>query len=322
MRNPDTRSELEAYLRLNRATSGEWLHALRQLLGCGKMACNVQRPQAMLGSLSALESDAGVICVLNVAQEMELGHCQLASLLLAMPIEGRCEITLAEGTRLPVVPLAMVPAEKNFTLTVGAGSQLVLAFPVNRELPRWPEPACAAALADNLSQFLFHSEYFQSHQHACIQASHLFATLEQVLLHGPPPHSESQGMPELDRRLIRVIDKIRCEPEWAFNLQELASHSGVSERNLYYLMKRETGMTPYRFYQRCRLIRVRRRLVDCQCDIPHISWYAADEGFSHLGRFAALYREHFGELPSETVQWRRRLQALDETEGSQASIAV
>ncbi|MED5468374.1 MAG: AraC family transcriptional regulator, partial [Pseudomonadota bacterium] len=39
-----------------------------------------------------------------------------------------------------------------------------------------------------------------------------------------------------------------------------------------------------------------------------ISWYAADEGFSHLGRFAALYREHFGELPSETVQWRRRLQ--------------
>jgi transcriptional regulator GlxA family with amidase domain len=91
-------------------------------------------------------------------------------------------------------------------------------------------------------------------------------------------------------------------------LQELANHSGVSERNLYYLMKRETGMTPYRFYQRCRLIRVRRRLVDCQCDVPHISWYAADEGFSHLGRFAALYREHFGELPSETVQWRRRLQ--------------
>jgi transcriptional regulator GlxA family with amidase domain len=73
-------------------------------------------------------------------------------------------------------------------------------------------------------------------------------------------------------------------------------------------MKRDTGMTPYRFYQRCRLVRVRRRLVDCQCDVPHISWYAADEGFSHLGRFAALYREHFGELPSETVQWRRRLQ--------------
>jgi AraC-like DNA-binding protein len=322
MRNPDTRSELEAYLRLNRATSGEWLQALRQLLGCGNMACNVLRPQSMLGSLSALESDAGVICVLNVAQEMELGHCQLASLLLVMPIEGRCEITLAEGTRLPVVPLAMVPAEKGFTLTVGAGSQLVLAFPVNRELPRWPEPAYTATLADDLSQFLFHSEYFQSHQHACIQTNNLFATLEQVLLHGPPPESESQAMPELDRRLIRVIDKIRCEPEWAFNLQELASHSGVSERNLYYLMKRETGMTPYRYYQRCRLIRVRRRLVDCQCDIPHISWYAADEGFTHLGRFAALYREHFGELPSETVQWRRHLQALDETAGGQASIAV
>jgi transcriptional regulator GlxA family with amidase domain len=108
--------------------------------------------------------------------------------------------------------------------------------------------------------------------------------------------------------LHRAIEKIRDEPGWDFNLQELASHSGVSERNLYYLMKRETGMTPYRLYQRNRLMRVRQRLVDCQCDVPHISWYAADAGFSHLGRFAALYREHFGELPSETVQWRRNLQ--------------
>ncbi len=57
--------------------------------------------------------------------------------------------------------------------------------------------------------------------------------------------------------------------------------------------------------------RVRRRLVDCQCAVPHISRYAGDEGFSHFGRFAALYREHFGELPSETVQWRRRLQAQE-----------
>ena len=55
------------------------------------------------------------------------------------------------------------------------------------------------------------------------------------------------------------------------------------------------------------MTRVRERLVDCQCEVPHISWYAADEGFSHLGRFAAMYREHFGELPSETVQWRRNL---------------
>ncbi|WP_261977825.1 helix-turn-helix domain-containing protein [Marinobacter sp. F3R11] len=111
----------------------------------------------------------------------------------------------------------------------------------------------------------------------------------------------------LDRRLLRAIDKIEQNPTWEFNLEELASYAGVCERNLYYLMKNSVGMTPYRFFQRQRLIRVRRRLVDCQSSESHISWYAADEGFSHLGRFSALYREHFGELPSTTVRCRERL---------------
>lgn len=150
------------------------------------------------------------------------------------------------------------------------------------------------------------SDYFQDHQDARLETAALFDRLNQQLASGLARVPEE--LPVLDRRLVRVIEKMRGEPDWVFNLPELAQHSGASERNLYYLMKRETGLTPYRFYQRCRLIRVRRRLVDCQCDVPHISWYAADAGFSHLGRFAALYREHFGELPSETVQWRRRLQ--------------
>lgn len=274
----------------------------------------------MLGSLSALQADAGMVCVLNIAQDMDL-RCQLAKPLLAMPLQGRCEVTLADGARLPVLPLAMIPADEDVTLTVGEGSQLVLVFPLQGVLPHSAEPGLAATMADHLSRFLCQSDYVQNHQHACATANDLFAGLEQVLLSGPQAQGEERAPPELDRRLARVIEKIRGEPEWAFNLEELASHSGASERNLYYLMKRETGMTPYRFYQRCRLIRVRRRLVDCQCDIPHISWYAADEGFSHFGRFAALYREHFGELPSETVQWRRRLQELSTFEPAQEAVS-
>lgn len=311
MRNLQSKSELEAYLRLNRAAADEWLHAIRHLLGCDEIECHTRRSQAVLGSLSAIEADAGAVCVLSVAQDMELKPCLLASALLVMPLEGRCDVTLAGGSRLPVVPLATVPADQEFTLSIGKGSRLALICPKPGYLPRWPGQGAANALAVHLWHFLFRSEYFHCHGHACDEVNQLFATVRQLLATDQPRHPIG-GEPamELDRRLVRVVDKIRNEPEWAFNLQELASHSGVSERNLYYLMKRATGMTPYRFYQRCRLIRVRRRLVDCQCDIPHISWYAADEGFSHLGRFAALYREHFGELPSETVQWRRRLQAL------------
>lgn len=301
--------ELDAYLRLNQAASGEWLHAIRDLLGCQAIDCDVDRSQSVVGSLSALHADAGTVSVLNTAQDMTLTGCRLPAALLVIPVQGRCDVTLGGGTQLPVFPLAMVPAGREFVLRTGEATTLILVSPLKGDIPRWPDRQLAETLAAEVHRFLFLSDYFRDHRDACRRAEALFARLDVALT--SEADTEAALSPELDRRLVRVIEKIRNEPEWSFNLRELASHSGVSERNLYYLMKRETGLTPYRFYQRCRLIRVRRRLVDCTCDVPHISWYAADEGFSHLGRFAALYREHFGELPSETVQWRRALQARE-----------
>ncbi|MET4025508.1 AraC-like DNA-binding protein [Marinobacter sp. MBR-99] len=305
MRTLNANPELEAYLRLNNAGCEEWLAAIAQLLACPQAECRLPRPQAVVGSLSALAVEAGIVCVLDVSQDMELHGCLVSQTLLVNAIQGHSEITLQDGSRLPTFPLAMIPAGQQFTLRAAEGSRVVLVYPVNQAVPAWPKPGLEVALAGHIHRFLLRSNYFQDHQHASNETLALFDRLEQQLVSGQVDLPED--LPVLDRRLVRVIEKIRSERDWEFDLQALAQHSGASERNLYYLMKRETGMTPYRLYQRCRLIRVRRRLVDCQCDVPHISWYAADEGFSHLGRFAALYREHFGELPSETVQWRRRL---------------
>jgi len=306
MRTLNTNQELEAYLRLNNAGYAEWLAAIAQLLACPLAECRLPRPQAVVGSLSVLTVDAGIVCVLDVAQDMELHGCLVSQTLLVNAIQGHSEITLQAGSRLSTFPLAMVPAGQTFTLRAVEGSRLVLVYPVNEAVPAWPQPGLEVALAGHIHRFLLRSNYFLDHLDASNETQALFDRLERQLVSGQVDLPEE--LPVLDRRLVRVIEKIRGEREWEFDLQDLAHHCGASERNLYYLMKRETGMTPYRFYQRCRLVRVRRRLVDCQCDVPHISWYAADEGFSHLGRFAALYREHFGELPSETVQWRRRLQ--------------
>ena len=110
-----------------------------------------------------------------------------------------------------------------------------------------------------------------------------------------------------DERILKALSWIRRRPHWHFNLEELAGVAGASRRNLYYLMKAETGMTPYHFYQRCRLLRFRDALITSTRPEQKISWHASREGFTHLGRFASLYRNHFGELPSETLCWLNRL---------------
>jgi len=301
MSDPACPPGLDAYLRLNRASSGEWRRALRQLLGSQQLQCRGERRQAVFGSLSALETDSGVICMLNTAQRLSLGDGPLPASLVMMVVEGGCQLQLDKGVFAPVQPVASVGPGQTFTLTIEPGSRVMLVYPLSGRV------AASPAKAESLLRFLYRAEFFGDYRHACQSAGQLFAELEDGGS-GPACEHDVALFPPMDRRLARAVAKIRDEHQWAFNLQELASHSGASERNLYYLMKRETGLTPYRFYQRCRLVRVRRRLVDCQCDIPHVSWYAANEGFSHLGRFAALYRQHFGELPSETVLWRRQLQ--------------
>lgn len=307
MRTLNAKPDLEAYVRLSSASWREWLAAVRELLHCPELGCRLQRPKALVGSLSALDVDAGRVCVLDLVQDMDLTHCRLSQTLLVSQLQGQGEVILQGGSRLSTGPSAVISPGRTFTLRAGEGARLVLVYPRAKPLPALRHRELDLALAEHIHRFLLRADYFQDHKNANATASEFFGQLAQSLVTGR--WEDTDELPELDRRLARAIEKIRCEPEWEFDLKALAQHSGASERNLYYLMKREAGMTPYRYYQRCRLIRVRRRLVDCQCDVPHISRYAADEGFSHLGRFAALYREHFGELPSETVQWRRRLQA-------------
>jgi AraC-like DNA-binding protein len=306
MRNLTAKPDLDAYLRLNRAAAGEWQAAIRELLACDDVGLTLERPQTVAGSLSSLSVDRGGVCALDLAQDAEVHLCGLPGTLLVVPVSGQCDVLVNGDCRQPAFPMAAITSSQAISVRACGQSRLILLNPEQWRSNVTPGQGVLAWMAERVNHFLLRSNFFQDHNDACAAADSLFDELDSIAREGGCEPNETP--PELDRRLLRVIDKIRMEPAWEFDLQELANHSGVSERNLYYLMKRETGMTPYRFYQRCRLIRVRRRLVDCQCDVPHISWYAADEGFSHLGRFAALYREHYGELPSETVQWRRRLQ--------------
>lgn len=299
--------EFDAYLRLAAASSMEWAAACRRLSECSEVTCKADRANLPVGSLSMLPLDSGALCYFATCQGICIDNlvCNHDALLLVR--EG--ELVLPDkGVRLLPGEAYCLPAVQGRGMTMTAGTRVLSvqwvghsALPPMEQARRLQNPQVVALI----DRFLYQSRFFQDHQHAWDLGCRLLTDIAAGMHGGKVRVAGPSGLE--DRRLQRAIDRLEGDGKWRFDLGELAAWSGVSERNLYYLMKRETGTTPYRFYQRCRLLRVRRRLVDCQCGDPHISWYAADEGFSHLGRFAGLYREHFGELPSETVQWRRSL---------------
>lgn len=300
--------ELASYLRLNRASPGEWLAAAKVLSGCDDLECRPHGNPATIGAIASLEVEGGSVTVLHATHGFDLSGCRNIGPKMVLPLSGVAEFSVLGRRWQPLDGLAIVYPHALSSIRMAPESQLLIVRPdpglsvgniqASSRIP-------ALEVTRLLEHYLNQARFFRDHRHAESQTASMLCTLVGLLC-GDKPDS-MPGPQASDRRVLRVIEKIDGDANWEFDLKELAMHSGVSERNLYYLMKRQTGMTPYRYFQRSRLIRVRRRLVDCQCETPHISWYAADEGFTHLGRFAALYREHFGELPSETVQWRRRL---------------
>ncbi|MFT7338000.1 MAG: AraC-like DNA-binding protein [Marinobacter maritimus] len=316
MRNAITKSELDAYIRIDRVFCQPWFRTIGLISGLSFTGCRSYQVTKPVGGLAWLTTSAGKVICLHVAQQMEAGHCRASIPLLLFASGGDISISSSDGAWQSLSVPTWVRSGDEFDLRLAENSRLIVLKPTlelaetnllagtYQQLP---------AIAPLIKRYLQSTRFYIDDAHAKALTRELFGQLAKLQAGGQITEVLDTSPP--DRRLQRAIDKIEQNPNWEFNLQELASYSGASERNLYYLMKRSTGLTPYRFYQRQRLIRVRRRLVDCQAREPHISRYAADEGFSHLGRFAALYREHFGELPSKTVRCRQHLYEADMNAG-------
>ncbi|MCD1645902.1 helix-turn-helix domain-containing protein [Marinobacter adhaerens] len=314
------KSALGAYLRLNNASLDEWLAALRELSGCDDIHCRLHSGSGRVGALSVLESELGHVISLRAGKSMDVSGCRASDPVLLFPGAGMPEINIRGGGWGTLDQLFLARPEDRFELRLPPKTEVIILKPGNGALddsrPR-SSGAWLSVLQVMIGCYLDRLPFVRDDDQAKGLTNRLFDSMKTPWTPGKAAVCSERT---LDRRLQRVVEKIMQDPVWEFDLKELANFAGVSERNLYYLMNRETGITPYRFYQRARLTRVRERLVDCQCEVPHISWYAADEGFSHLGRFAAIYREHFGELPSETVQWRRNL--LRHSDASRAELVA
>jgi AraC-like DNA-binding protein len=101
----------------------------------------------------------------------------------------------------------------------------------------------------------------------------------------------------------RVEAWIRGHVSQAITLEQLTAVAGVSGRTLQKACLARWGQTPLELVASRRLEVVRNWLA---AEPLTVTDAAVRGGFTHLGRFSGLYRQAFGESPSETRAKRRR----------------
>jgi AraC-like DNA-binding protein len=135
--------------------------------------------------------------------------------------------------------------------------------------------------------------------------------LEDLLLAGllaVQPHNHAGDLLPGDRPapfyVVRAERAMRRQLGEPLTLADLAAAAGVSERTLHYGFRNFRGTTPMGRLAALRL-QQGRRLLQNAAQGSTVSRIAAEVGFAQLGRFAGIYREAFGELPSQTLRTAR-----------------
>lgn len=103
------------------------------------------------------------------------------------------------------------------------------------------------------------------------------------------------------RVLKRAIDFIENRLTREISITEVGRAAAASVSTLERMFRAELGTSPSRYILHCRLQRVRKALIHARPDSASVASIALDNGFTHFGRFAGVYRRHFGELPSATL---------------------
>jgi len=86
------------------------------------------------------------------------------------------------------------------------------------------------------------------------------------------------------------------------HISELCSALKVSRRSLHRAFANTLGMGPTAYLRSRRLSAIQSVLRRCDPSTISIGDLAFEYGFPEAGRFAAYYRDHFGEMPSETLR--------------------
>jgi AraC-like DNA-binding protein len=180
-------------------------------------------------------------------------------------------------------PLEFAPV---VDLTRGYGRNIArLSRALLADLERGGAVARNAMALGSLEQFII-NELLLSHWHNYSEAIHGRASAV-----GP-------------RDLRRAIDYMEANLKSPVKLTDIVEASGVPGRTLMKHFEAFRGVSPMQYLRRARLEQVNQELRTGETR-GTISDLAMSWGFTHMGRFSAEYRRHFGETPSETLKRAR-----------------
>lgn len=117
--------------------------------------------------------------------------------------------------------------------------------------------------------------------------------LERLTAPRPP------ALPKVVRRAMEFIEEHAHLP---LSTSDVAGAVAVSSRSLQEGFRAHLGLTPMAHLRRVRLARVHDELSTADPARATVTTVAARWGFLHQGRFAAQYRQRYGQPPSETLR--------------------
>jgi transcriptional regulator GlxA family with amidase domain len=115
----------------------------------------------------------------------------------------------------------------------------------------------------------------------------------------------------------RVEAYLRAHIDFPTRVSTLSRIAGLSERGLRDAFYCVHGMSPKQWMVAERLKQVHSMLSDTDSTAISVTGAATRYGFFELGRFAATYKEAFGEVPSETLRsaTRKSAQTIAQRQG-------
>jgi AraC-like DNA-binding protein len=154
---------------------------------------------------------------------------------------------------------------------------------------------------------------------SAVAADHLFRAAMTMILEAVP-HNYSERLkrpvsPAMPRNLKRAIEYMVANISQPMTIAEIAREAGTSVRALQTAFQQFKDTTPLSFLRQMRLEGVRRTLAD-ETNALSIAQAARAWGFTHMGRFSAVYHDAFGQSPSETARLRSKRQAAATSNGS------
>lgn len=105
--------------------------------------------------------------------------------------------------------------------------------------------------------------------------------------------------------LRRCLDYIEANYAECLTVSEVAKASGLSVRSMQLLFRKHLGQSFLTFLTERRLLAARQMLASRQQNLS-VTSVATSCGFNHLSNFARLYKNAFGDKPSEVLERMRR----------------